>query len=277
MRRALLALTLLAAASGGCKAKKLQAELDATNATLAATEADLSTERSKNQTLSEQNQGYQDRIAELEGELAALNGQLSDLAEKQGLTAKELADLRAEKAKREKELQVYKDLFGQLKALVDAGTIEVVFRKGRMTVKLSNAILFDSGKARLREEGKTAVGQLVPALKSVGDREFLVAGHTDNVPIRTARYKNNWELSTARSVSMVTAMIDAGYPGKKIGAAGFGEFDPIASNDDDAGKEQNRRIEIILMPNLGEIPGMKEMLSGKGKKGRKNKGKKGKS
>jgi len=264
MRRALLALTLFAVALPGCKAKKLQAELDATNATLAATEADLTKERGKNKTLTEENQAFEARVAELETELAALNAQIEDLAKKQGLTAKELADLRAEKAKREQELQVYKDLFAELKALVDAGTIQVVFRKGRMTVKLSNAILFDSGKARLREEGKAAVAQIVPALSKVGDREFLVAGHTDNVPIRTARYKNNWELSTARAVSMVTEMIADGYPGTRIGAAGFGEFDPIASNDTPDGKEQNRRIEIILMPNLGEIPGMKEMLKGQG-------------
>lgn len=260
MRRALLALPLLALAVPGCKAKKLQAELDATNATLAQTESDLAGEQNKNKKLTEENQAFEARVAELESELASLNDQIEDLAKKQGLTAKELADLRADKAKREKELQVYKDLFAELKALVDAGTIEVVFRKGRMTVKLSNAILFDSGKSRLREEGKAAVAQIVPALAKVGDREFLVAGHTDNVPIRTARYKNNWELSTARAVSMVTEMIEDGYPGTRIGAAGFGEFDPIASNDTDEGKEQNRRIEIILMPNLGEIPGMQQML-----------------
>lgn len=271
MRRALFALTLFAVALPGCKAKKLQAELDATNDKLASTEADLASEQAKNKSLTEENQSFQARISELEGELASLNSQLEDLAKKQGLTAKELADLRAEKAKREKELDVYKNLFAELKAMVDAGTIEVVFRKGRMTLKLSNAILFDSGKAKLREEGKAAVAQLIPALKKVGDREFLVAGHTDNVPIRTARYKNNWELSTARAVSMVTEMVEDGYPGNRLGAAGFGEFDPIASNDTPEGKEQNRRIEIILMPNLGEIPGMKEML--KGKKGKK-KGKK---
>ena len=260
MRRALFALTLVALAVPGCKAKKLQAELDATNATLAQTESDLTGEQNKNKKLTAENQAFEARVAELESELASLNDQIEDLAKKQGLTAKELADLRADKAKREKELQVYKDLFAELKALVDAGTIEVVFRKGRMTVKLSNAILFDSGKARLREEGKAAVAQIVPALAKVGDREFLVAGHTDNVPIRTARYKNNWELSTARAVSMVTEMIEDGYPGTRIGAAGFGEFDPIASNETDQGKEQNRRIEIILMPNLGEIPGMQQML-----------------
>lgn len=266
MRRALFALTLLALAAPGCKAKKLQAELDATNSTLAQTESDLAGEQNKNKKLTAENQAFETRVSELESELAVLNDQIEDLAKKQGLTAKELADLRADKAKREKELLVYKNLFAELKALVDAGTIEVVFRKGRMTVKLSNAILFDSGKSRLSEEGKAAVAQIVPALTKVGDREFLVAGHTDNVPIRTARYKNNWELSTARAVSMVTEMIEDGYPGGRIGAAGFGEFDPIASNDTDEGKEQNRRIEIILMPNLGEIPGMQQML--KGSKGR---------
>jgi chemotaxis protein MotB len=246
----------------GCKAKRLEAELAQTRDELARTQSELAAEKTKNADLTAANKSYEERIAELESELAQLNAQLDDLAQQHGMTAKELAELRAEKAKREKELQVYKDLFAQLKALVDAGTIEVVFRKGRMTVKLSNAILFDSGKHRLRPEGEAAVAQLVPALKTVGDREFLVAGHTDNVPINTARFASNWELSTARAVTMVNAMIGQGYPAGRIGAAGFAEFDPVASNDTPDGKEQNRRIEIILMPNLGEIPGMKEMLSG---------------
>jgi chemotaxis protein MotB len=266
MRRVLLALTIAIVPLSGCKAKKLEAELAQVRDELAKTQSSLSAEQQRTKELSAENKSYQDKIAELETELQQLNAQLEDLAQKQGMTAKELAELRAEKAKREKELKVYKDLFARLKALVDAGTIEVVFRKGRMTVKLSNAILFDSGKARLRPEGEAAVAQIVPALKSVGEREFLVAGHTDNVPIKTARYKSNWELSTARAVTMVNEMIEDGYPAGRLGAAGFAEFDPVASNDDPDGKEQNRRIEIILMPNLGEIPGMKEMLEGNGRK-----------
>lgn len=249
----------------GCRAKELEAELAKVRDQLTQTEEALGSEKNKNAELQQQNQSYQARIQELESELGQLNAQIDDLAKKHGMTAKELAELRAEKAKREKELKVYKDLFAQLKALVDAGTIQVVFRKGRMTVKLSNAILFDSGRARLRPEGEAAVAQLVPVLKTVGERQFLVAGHTDNVPIKTARYKSNWELSTARAVSMVNAMIESGYPAGRLGAAGFAEFDPIGKNDTPEGKERNRRIEIILMPNLGEIPGMKEMLKGGGK------------
>lgn len=266
MRRAFFAVPLFLMLVPGCRVKELEAELDKTKAQLASTEAALSGEQGKNAELTKENQTYQERITELEGELASINTQLEELAAKHGMTAKELAELRADKAKREKELQVYRDLFDKLRELVEAGTIDVVFRKGRMTVKLSNAILFDSGKARLRSEGLDAVAQLVPALLSVGDREFLVAGHTDNVPIKTARYKSNWELSTARAVTMVTAMVDAGYPPNRIGAAGFAEHDPISSNDDDVGREQNRRIEIILMPNLGEIPGMKKMLQSARKK-----------
>ena len=261
IRRAFVATTLISLALTGCKRKELEAELARVRDELAQTQDQLQSSQATNEQLQSENQSYQARIAELEQELTQLNTQLEDLAQQHGMTAKELAELRAEKAKREKELSLYKDLFGKLKAMVDAGTIEVVFRKGRMTVKLSNAILFDSGKARLRPEGEAAVAQLVPALQSV-DREFLVAGHTDNVPIKTARYKSNWELSTARAVSMAQAMIASGYPPNKLGAAGFAEFDPVAGNDTDEGKELNRRIEIVLMPNLGEIPGMKEMLSG---------------
>lgn len=239
---------------------KLKDELARTQKELADTRAKLGAANSDNEKLKGENQTYKERIAQLEGENAQLTAQIDDLAKQQGLSSKELAELRAEKAKRDAELKVYKDLFSKLKALVDAGTIEVMFRKGRMVVKLSDAILFDSGKTKLRPEGLAAVQQLAPALKSVGDREFLVSGHTDNIPIKTARFKSNWELSTARAVVMVDTLIENGYPAAQLGAAGFGEFDPVADNSTPESRAQNRRIEIVLMPLLGDIPGMQEML-----------------
>lgn len=266
MRRALLAIsvsTLLLAP--GCKRKELEQQLAETQKKLTDTESALSKQKQDNERLRGENQSYQERIAELEEEVRQLERQIEDLAAKAGTTAKELAELRAEKAKREKELLVYKNLFDQLKALVDAGTIKIAFRKGRMVVQLSNAILFDSGKSKLREEGQDTIASLATALMKV-DREFLVAGHTDNVPIKTARFPSNWELSTARAVSVVKGLIDNGYPANKLGAAGYGENDPVGDNATEEGREQNRRIEIILMPNLGEIPGMKEMLQGGAKR-----------
>jgi chemotaxis protein MotB len=260
--RALLAISLSALVLlPGCKRKELEQQLAKVTEELTQTKSALGKEQADNERLRGENQTYQERIAELENEIQQMTKQIEDLAAAAGTTAMELAELRAEKAKREKELLVYKNLFDQLKALVDAGTIRIAFRKGRMVVQLSNAILFDSGKSSLRPEGEQAIASLAPALQSV-EREFLVAGHTDNVPIKTARFPSNWELSTARAVSVVKSLVDAGYPASRVGAAGYGENDPVSDNSTEESREQNRRIEIILMPNLGEIPGMQEMLEG---------------
>ena len=269
MRSIVVAVLLSSLALSGCKRKELEAALAEANKKLEATQGELGSEKGKNKTLTEENQTLQQKIAELEGkiqqlsnEIKVLEDQNADLAKKAGATAEELKALRAEKAKRMAELQVYKDLFGKLKALVDAGTIQVEFRKGRLVVKLASSILFDSGKTELKPEGQTALANLATALKSLNDREFLVAGHTDNVPIKTAKFKNNWDLSTARAVEVVQYLISQGMTSKNIGAAGYGEFDPITDNGNEDAKAKNRRIEVILMPLLGDIPGMQEMLTG---------------
>lgn len=269
MRSIVVALLLSSLALSGCKRKELEAALAEANKKLEATNSELGAEKGKNKTLTGENQTLQQKIASLEADIVRINGEIkvleeqnADLAKKAGATAEELKALRAEKAKRNAELQVYKDLFGKLKALVDAGTIQVEFRKGRLVVKLASSILFDSGKTELKAEGQTALTNLAAALKSLNDREFLVAGHTDNVPIKTAKFKNNWDLSTARAVEVVQYLISQGMTSKNIGAAGYGEFDPITNNKSEEDKAKNRRIEVILMPLLGDIPGMQEMLTG---------------
>ena len=86
--------------------------------------------------------------------------------------------------------------------------------------------------------------------------QILVTGHTDNQPIKTKEFRNNWYLSTARAISVLEFMVDAGFAAKNVAAAGYGEFDPIAANDTPQNREQNRRIEIILVPNLEELPSL---------------------
>ncbi len=262
MRSVAVALCLSVFALTGCEKDEIQAALDECNDNLSRTQKELQAEKDKNAKLESDKQSLQDKIAELEEEIKQLNSQIDDLAKKAGIVKKELDELRAEKAKRLAELKVYRDLFARLKALVDAGTIKVEFRKGRLVVKMASEILFASGKTELKEEAFATLTELSSALSQVKDRDFLVAGHTDNVPIKTARFKSNWELSTARAVSVVKYLIEQGFPTDHIGAAGFGENDPVADNATDEGKQQNRRIEIILMPKLGNIPGLKEMLTG---------------
>ena len=269
MRRLVISLLLASVALTGCKRKELEAALAEANKKLEATEGELRSEKDKNKRLSAENESLQQKIGQLEEQIRKLNADIkvledqnADLARKAGATADELKKLRDEKAKRLAELQVYKDLFAKLKALIDAGTIQVEVRKGRFVVKLASSILFDSGKTDLKPEGQAALTNLATALKSLTDREWLVAGHTDNVPIKTAKFKNNWELSTARAVEVVQFLITQGMPQANVGAAGYGDVDPVADNTGEDGRAKNRRIEIVLMPLLGEIPGLKEMLTG---------------
>ena len=262
MRSAAVAVMVASLLVAGCGKKELEAALAEAQDKLAKTEKDLEAEKAKNKKLEAENKDLKDKIAELEDEIKNLNDQLEQLAKEAGLTKKELDELRAEKAKRMKELQVYKDLFARLKELVDAGTIKLQFRRGRVVVKMASEILFASGKSQLKDEAAAALTTVAEALAQVPDRDFLAAGYTDNVPIKTAKFSNNWELSTARAISVVTFMIEHGMPADRIGAAGFGENDPIGDNSTDEGKALNRRIEIILMPQLGNIPGLKEMLMG---------------
>ena len=261
MRQLALALPLVAITLGGCKKiDELQAALDESTAKLASTQEQLDAEKRANAELKVENKKLSDRIQELEAEIVALEGQLAGLASDMEATAEELAALRREKAEREKELAVYRELVAQLRSLVDAGTIQLEIRKGRLIVKLANEILFDSGKASLKEEGQAALSAVANALRTVAGREFLVAGHTDNVPIKNNRFKNNWDLSTARAISVVEFIVSEGMDPKSLGATGFAEFDPVADNSTVEGRAQNRRIEIILLPNLAELPGVRSVL-----------------
>lgn len=211
------------------------------------------------------------RIAELEGQIAELKKVETELADARaslsmyesktgGLEAAlaatkvELDELRRQKVQQEKRLAEYRKLTEQLASMVNSGKLQVKIRNGNMVLQLSNNILFESGKTDVKKEGQEALTELAAILITIPKRNFLVAGHTDNVPISSGKFKSNWELSTARSVNVVTFLQDAGVAPTVLAAAGYGEFDPVGDNSTDDGKASNRRIEIILLPNLDELP-----------------------
>jgi chemotaxis protein MotB len=98
-------------------------------------------------------------------------------------------------------------------------------------------------------------------------RRFQVAGHTDNIPVATAQFKSNWELSSARAVNVTGALIRGGLRPEQLVAAGYGEYDPVARNTKEAGRAKNRRIEIILEPRLREFPELEKAAAKKSDKG----------
>lgn len=210
------------------------------------------------------------RESDLETQLAEATAELSMYQDKTGgleqalkTTKSELDELRKQKIQQEKRLAEYRKLTERLANMVKSGQLKVKIRNGQMVIELANNILFDSGKTDVKEDGQAALSELSGVLSTIKNRRFLVAGHTDNVPISSNRYSSNWELSTARAVNVVEFLQEGGVPPTQLAAAGFGEHDPVASNEDDEGKALNRRIEIMLMPNLDELPKLpKDILEG---------------
>jgi chemotaxis protein MotB len=199
------------------------------------------------------------RIAELEAENQQLKDAISQLQGEKFDLEKLVAKLEEAEMLAKKRLETFENMLKQFKSLIDAGKLKIKIKNGKMMLELPSAVLFASGKAKLSKAGNETLAEVASVLATIPDREFQVAGHTDNVPIKGGKFKNNWELSTARAVSVVQFLQDQGVAATALSAAGYSEFQPEADNASEEGKAQNRRIEIVLMPNLSELPNMSEL------------------
>lgn len=171
-------------------------------------------------------------------------------------TASELTALRKQRDAQNKRLAAFRALSNRLRKLVDTGKLKVDFSSGQMVLQLPSGVLFPSAKAKLSRKGKTALTEITGILLEFKDRKFMVAGHTDNLPLRSRKFKDNWSLSQARALSVVRFMLANGFPAKNLAAAGYGEYRPVAANDTAGNRQKNRRIEIILVPDLSELPNL---------------------
>ncbi len=185
----------------------------------------------------------QNELAELEAKKQALQKELSDSQEKMAT----LSNIEAETKRRN---EIYAQFVNRLKTMIDGGQLTVSIEQGRIVINLPNNVLFKSGSAHLNPDGKEALTQIAAVLSQFSDRRFQIEGHTDNLPIKSARFPSNWELSTSRALTVVHLLTDMGVAPENISAAGFGEFHPRADNETEEGRKLNRRIEIIMLPNL---------------------------
>lgn len=170
----------------------------------------------------------------------------------------QLAALNAERSEIKEELAEFRQLSQQLKKMIDSGRLEVTFRRGRMIVELPAQVLFPSGSAELTPDGTKALHEVARILRTMRSRRFIVAGHTDNIPVATPQFPSNWELSTARAVQVTKALIKGGLRAEQLIAAGASEYDPVARNTSEKTRQKNRRIEIILEPRLRPLPGLEK-------------------
>jgi chemotaxis protein MotB len=168
----------------------------------------------------------------------------------------------------------------KLKKLTELG-LKVEIRKNRMVIRLPGDVLFASGDDKLRPEGKKvldAVADVIRNDKQLSSRYFQVAGHTDNKPLQGGRFGDNWGLSTMRGRSVLVYLIapqstkppaptakdqskgGGGLIPDRLHAAGYGETDPVAKNDTDEGRQQNRRVELVLLPDVEEMLDLRSLL-----------------
>ena len=212
------------------------------------------------------NAALQDELAKLGFDKASLDAKYSDIQKDlddktQDLVAKQkmIDEMKKKEAAAKARLAVMKNMLTKFNAMIEAGKLKVKIKNGKMVLELPSAILFSSGKADLSEEGEATLTEVAAVLSQIADREFQVAGHTDNVPIKTKKFKSNWLLSAARGVSVVEFLQANSVAPTTLSAAGYSEYQPTAGNDTAEGKAQNRRIEITLMPNLDELPDLSDL------------------
>ncbi len=203
------------------------------------------------------------QIDKLSGEKGQLSAERADLSGKQEKLLAQVAELERMKAAAERRNADFRKLVEKLKVMMDAGTLEVKPRNGLLVVQMSSDVVFAPGSIRIKRDARDALFQLAATLASFEGRRFQVMGHSDNTPISSARFPSNWELSAARAVEVVKLLIEAGVKPGMINAAGNAEFDPLEENDSPENMSTNRRVEIIFLPKIDELPGFDEVLSGR--------------
>ena len=233
-------------------------QLNDCNSNLNNVKAERASLQNKNSSLSDKNSSLSNKNTSLESENASVTNDLNSLSAESKMTI-------ADQAKRLKNLQdmvqAQKDVMLKLKNTISdalmkykADELSVYIKDGNVYVSLQEKLLFKSGSDVVDPKGKEALKSLSTVLNNTKDITVIIEGHTDNVPIKTALFKDNWDLSTARATSILRTMTkEDGFDANRITASGKGEFHPVTSNDTMEGRAGNRRTEIILSPDLKEL------------------------
>lgn len=164
---------------------------------------------------------------------------LSEQLTKLKMTSEELGKLQ----------QAYDALEKSLEQEINDEKISLGIEKKGLVITFVDSVLFDSGKAEVRSKVSRTLDKVAKvALSVVGDREMGVEGHTDNQPIKHSGWKSNWELSSARAMSVVHYLIKKGVSPERLSAIGYSQYRPVATNITKTGKQKNRRVEIVILP-----------------------------
>ncbi len=218
--------------------------------------------------LNDRIKGLRDSITTLQGNIRELNNRVNVLGDEKENTKRQLKSTNEQIAAQRARLEQLQALLDQQKEAAEAlrnkiaealkgfnsSELTVKMKNGKVYISMQESLLFPSGSANVNPKGKDALSKVAGVLNTSSDININIEGHTDSIPIRTAKFADNWELSTARATSIAHVLIDdyKVTPAKLV-ASGRSEFDPLASNSTPEGRAQNRRTEIILEPRLDKL------------------------
>jgi chemotaxis protein MotB len=248
MKPTLACLAAAAFTLGGCVTQGTYEELEAQKA------QEVGTLQSQREALERERNALRADKSELEKEKGLLEQDKDALERDRERLSAENQALENEKAKlldanRRTEAQ-YDAVVAGLSQELEKGELQVRRYKDMLTVEVAEQLFFDSGRAEMKDSGKAVLKKVADALKSYEDKAIRVVGHTDNVPIAKSlqkRFPSNWELSSARATTVVRFLQEAGIEPERLVATGRAEYAPVAANDSEGGRQQNRRIEITLV------------------------------
>ncbi len=249
IRRMSLGILVIALSLGSCVSKKKFTELEAEKESLATS---LSNLEEKVSMLEEDKNTLASEKDELSQKVAMVESQLQETEQEVASVNKSVEDKQSQINMLRDEIQ---NAFSDVEKAVSESGQRITELEDMLYLDMENPINFSTGSARLNNEDQESLEELAAMLKKSPNLSLIIEGHTDDRPINTARYQDNWDLSVARSVAIVRKLIDMGVDPKQLTAAGKGEYHPKVTDDPTSSETRaaNRRSEVILVPHIGKL------------------------
>lgn len=250
--------------------RALAGQLDQETATLNKTQSELDQARARVRQLESQLHQMGVNLDAVQSALQQTGTEKEQLASNLEQLKQALEEYKQRAAQLERIKSRFELLRDKLKKLTQLG-LKVEIRRNRMVIRLPGDLLFPSGSDKLKKEGLDvlkAVGDVIRNDKQLSQRYFQVAGHTDNVPLKGGQFRDNWGLSLMRARQVLLYLIapvdskrgGGGLSPERLHAAGYGDTDPVASNATPEGRQQNRRVELVLMPDVEEMLDIRSLI-----------------
>ena len=272
MKKSMILIAVSALILSSCGSKKELVECQTTNKTLTeslqSAKEDLAAKNARIASLEEQQRGMQQALKAAEDKYAKLQESLDKSlsnASQNNVSIEKLVDQINESNQYIRHLVEVKSKSDSLNMVLtnnltrslskeEMKEVDVQVLKGVVYISLADNMLYKSGSYEINSRAAQTLSKIAKIIKDYKDYDVLIEGNTDNVPISKTNIRNNWDLSALRASSVVQALQnDYGVDPKRLTAGGRGEYNPVATNDTEVGKQRNRRTQIIITPKLDEF------------------------